>query len=300
MKMKKQSQKNKKQQTLRSFHEKWAQNPELALKQTLDSESSFQKWILDRNDFKDAEDAANQLKSYSRILDAGCGNGRVTALLASLLPEAKIVGIDIIDLDIPKNNTEQFPNVQFIYADLTEDLSHLGNFDYIYCQEVLHHTGNAKETFSNLVKILERNGKIAIYVYRKKAPVREFSDDFIREKISLMEYEDAMKACRQMAELGKRLTKLNTEVEVEDMPLLGIVKGKYTIQRLIYHFFMKCYWNPELSEEENAVINYDWYHPQNCSRHTMQEVLGWFENEDLEITWQFEDLYGITVHGVKK
>jgi SAM-dependent methyltransferase len=117
MKMKKQSQKNKKQQTHLSFRQKWAHNPELALMQTLDRDSSFQRWILDRNDFKDAEDAANQLKGYSRILDAGCGNGRVTALLASLLPEAKIVGIDIIDLDIPKKNTEQFPNVKFNYAD---------------------------------------------------------------------------------------------------------------------------------------------------------------------------------------
>ena len=119
MKMKKQSQKDKKQQTLQSFREKWAQNPDLALKQTLDSESSFQKWILERNGFKDAEDAANQLEGYSRILDAGCGNGRVTALLASLLPRAKILGIDIIDLDIPRRNTEQFPNVKFTNADLT-------------------------------------------------------------------------------------------------------------------------------------------------------------------------------------
>ena len=84
------------------------------------------------------------------------------------------------------------------------------------------------------------------------------------------------------------------------MSFLGIVKGKYTIQRLIYHFFMKCYWNPELSQEENAVINYDWYHPQICSKHNMEEVLGWFRDENLEVTWQFEDMYGITIHAVKK
>jgi SAM-dependent methyltransferase len=300
MKMKKGTSKSMENQTRRSFREKWAQNPELALKQTLDRKSSFQKWILERNGFKDADDAAEQLKLYSRILDAGCGNGRVTALLAHLVPKAKVIGVDIIDLDIPRANTEQFTNVEIIAADLTEDLLHLGKFDFIYCQEVLHHTGNPKKSFHNLVNILEDKGKIAVYVYRKKAPAREFMDDFLRKKISALDYEDAMKVCRQIAWLGKQLADVNTEIEVENMPFLGIVRGKYPIQRLIYHFFMKCYWNPELSQEENAVINYDWYHPQNSTRHTIEEVVGWFQDDKLEITWQFEDLYGITVHGARK
>ena len=287
-------------QTHRSFQEKWAQNPKLGVKQTLDENSDFQKWILERNGFRDAHDAAEQLKIYSRILDGGCGNGRVTGLLAHLAPRAKVVGVEIIDLEIPRANTEEFTNVEIRAADLTEDLSHLGSFDFIYCQEVLHHTGNPKKSFHNLVNILENNGKIAVYVYRKKSPAREFMDDYLRSKISALDYEAAMKVCRQIARLGKQLTEVNAEIEAEDMPFAGIVRGRYPVQRLIYHFFMKCYWNPELSDEENAVINYDWYHPQNSTRHTIEEVVSWFHDEKLAITWQFEDLYGITVHGEKK
>jgi hypothetical protein len=62
---------------------------------------------------------------------------------------------------------------------------------------------------------------------------------------------------------------------------------------------MKCYWNDELSFRENAVINYDWYHPQDCSRHTMEEVKNWFIDKNLEITHSYEDFYGITMHGIK-
>lgn len=301
MKMKKlKINESKSSQTRQTFSEKWSRNPEIAIKQTLDENSNFQQWILERNGFKDADDAAGRLKNCSRILDAGCGNGRVTALLAQLAPDANIVGIDIIDMSIPKKNNKQFKNVDLFSADLEKDLSHLGKFDFIYCQEVLHHTTDARLSFHNLINILESEGKIAIYVYRKKAPAREFMDDYMRNQISHLEYKEAMDVCRQITELGKKLADLNVEIEIDDMPFMGIARGKYQIQRLIYHFFMKCYWNPDLSDEENAVINYDWYYPQICSRHTMNEVLKWFHDEHLQITWKFEDMYGITVHGVKE
>jgi hypothetical protein len=109
-----------------------------------------------------------------------------------------------------------------------------------------------------------------------------------------------MAACRQIAELGRRLSQIEQEIEVGDIPVLGIEAGRYTPQRLLYYFFLKCYWNPTLSPEENAAINYDWYHPQHCSRHTMEEILGWFADAGLEVTWRREDLYGITVHGTKR
>jgi SAM-dependent methyltransferase len=294
-------QKNEKErQSYRSFCDKWTRNPRLGLKETLDERSNFQRWILGRNGFTDSKHAAYELKQYSRILDAGCGNGRVTALLALLAPTAKIIGVDIIDLEIAKKNTRQFSNIDFVPANLRENLSHLGTFDFIYCEEVLHHTGDAKASFKNLVRILKKNGKIAIYVYRKKAPSREFMDDYIGEQISELDYEKALEICREIARLGKRLSNLNVDIEVEDMPFIGIVAGKYPIQRFIYNFFMKCYWNPSLTEEENAVINYDWYHPQHRSRHTMEEVRAWFKDENLRVTWEFEDLYGITVHGVNE
>jgi len=296
---KKRERKDLKRQTQRSFSDKWTHNPTLALKQTLDEKSEIHKWILSRNGFRNAEDAWRHLRTYSRILDAGCGNGRVTALLATLCPQSRIVGVDIIDLAVARENTQPYPNVEMMSADLTQDLSHLGNFDFIYCQEVLHHTSDAAATFRSLVGILEKKGKIAIYVYRKKAPIREFVDDYLREKISNMDYGEAMETCRRVAGLGKGLSEVDAEVYVDEIPSLGIAKGKYPVQRLVYHFFMKCFWNPELTPEENAAINYDWYHPQNCSRHTMEEVLGWFGRNKLRVTWKHEDPYGITVHGVK-
>jgi len=287
-------------QTRRSFSDKWSRNPSIAVSQTLDPRSPFQTWILERNGYRSFKDAAGRLSDRRRILDAGCGNGRVTALLASLAPTATVVGIDMVDLSPARRNTRQFANVELRNANLRHSLRKLGLFDFIYCQEVLHHTGNARASFGNLCKILAPDGTIAIYVYRQKAPAREYMDDHIRARIAALPYAKAMAACRQITELGRRLSAVKREIAVDDLPLLGIQKGHYTPQRLLYNFFLKCYWNPALSFEENVVINYDWYHPQHCSRHTMSEVLSWFAAEGLKVRWRREDLYGITVHGTRK
>ena len=286
-------------QTHRSFSDKWTRNPSLGLKQTLDPNSMFQKWILERNGWSTGQALKDHLKGRRRILDAGCGNGRVTALLASLAPDTDVVGIDQIDLTPARENTRSFANISFQAADLREKLDAIGSFDFIYCQEVLHHTGDAQASFNNLASLLSTSGEIAIYVYRRKAPAREFMDDLVREKISSLPYEEAMLVCRQITELGRRLAEDQEEMVFDDIPSIGIEKGRYTFQRLLYNFFLKCYWNPDLTFEENAVVNYDWYHPSQCSRHTLEEVQGWFDQAGLRVTWKNEDLYGITMRGVR-
>jgi hypothetical protein len=84
---------------------------------------------------------------------------------------------------------------------------------------------------------------------------------------------------------------------VPEIAELGIEAGTYDVQRFVCHFLMKCFWSDEFDSEANGAINYDWYNPQDCSRHTIQEVLGWFVMADLEVVHQHVDPYGITVRG---
>jgi len=285
--------------TAQSFSDKWHKNTRLAFENTLDPNSETFRWITERNGFKNGEELKKYLSLKKRILDGGCGNGRVTALLRTYSdPETtEIVGIDLTAADIAEKNLAGFKNVNFYKKNLLDSLTSLGKFDFIYCQEVLHHTGNARKGFDNLVQILEKGGEIAIYVYKQKAPAREFVDDYVREKISRMDYETAMKHCRQITQLGKALTDQNIKLKIPPVDLLQISEGEYDLQRFIYHFFAKIFWNNEYNFEENAVINYDWYHPDNCTRHTIEEVREWFQQNRLTIVHEFVDHYGITVKG---
>lgn len=284
-------------QTIESFGQKWANNADLAFASTLNSNSEICQWILTRNGFKSLNDLNLWLGKNTRVLDAGCGNGRVSALFSNCLDStSKIVSIDI-NPEIAKVNLAQYLNVSVEYGDLTKNLNSFGLFDRIYCQEVLHHTSDPQNSFSNLCRQLAPNGEIAIYVYRKKAPIREFTDDFIRNKISHLSWKDAEIEMTQITRLAKILTDLEITINVPQIESLDIIEGEYTIQRFFYHFFMKAFWSPEISFGENVAINGDWYHPQISTRHTLDEVKQWFKENKLEITHEFEDFYGITVHG---
>jgi SAM-dependent methyltransferase len=288
--------------TEESFRNKWYKNPDTAFSETLRENSDIFNWILTRNGFQNKEALQDFLSNKQKVLDAGCGNGRVTALLRRYSDpvKTKIVGFDLVSSDIAKENLAGSENTFFYKKDLLEDLSDLGLFDFIYCQEVLHHTINPKQSFLNLVSLLENHGEIAIYVYKQKAPVREFVDDFIRTRISGLPYEEAMKVSEQITLFGKALAEQNKLIKIPAVDVLGIDEGEYDIQRLIYHFFMKCFWNAEMSMRDNIVINYDWYHPQNCTKHTVEEIREWFGSGNLSVTHEYVDFYGITMRGSKQ
>jgi SAM-dependent methyltransferase len=289
------------EQTFTSFRDKWEKNTQLAFSETLRQGSDIFNWILNRNGFDTSDSFAGWLSGRERILDGGCGNGRVTALLDRYAPPStEIVGVDLTAAAVARENLRYSPRVQIEQGDLLADLSHLGKFDLIYCQEVLHHTSDPKRSFLNLCSLLADKGEIAIYVYKQKAPIREYADDYIRDRISGLAYSEAMSLMTQVTELGKVLSELKVSVNVPEVKVLGIEAGSYDIQRFLYHYFLKCFWNPDLTYQENVAINYDWYHPQLCTRHTLDEIKGWFQDANLTVVHYCVDPYGITVRGIKK
>jgi SAM-dependent methyltransferase len=288
-------------QTKYSFGEKWKSSAKYQSGGLNAFDSDTIRWIHTRNGFSGIEKFASYLGQYNSILDAGCGNGRILGLLHDVLSkEHNLIGVDLAAADVAKINVGS-KGIQIFQGDLTDKrtLEQIPQPDFIYCQEVLHHTSDPLGSFSNLSELLAPGGEIAIYVYKKKAPVREFTDDFVRTLISDMSHDEAMELTKDFAEFGKALSNVNVSVEVPDLRLLGIEAGSYPIQRLLYHFFVKCYWNPELSDEDNNMINFDWYHPSLCSRHTLEEVLDWFSTNKLEVVHSYVDEYGITVRGKK-
>jgi SAM-dependent methyltransferase len=287
--------------TRTSFADKWRHNEKLAFEETLREGSEINQWILTRNGFENGAALRTFLASKKRILDAGCGNGRVTALLRQHSnPEStQVVAVDLVAADVARRNLAGYANIEVRAGDILGDLSNLGRFDFVYCQEVLHHTSDPERAFRNVAGLLEAGGEIAIYVYRRKAPVREFVDDYVRSRIASLPYDQAIRACEEITALGKALADLKTDVEVPAVQVLEIPAGRYDLQRFVYHFFMKCFWNKDLSFEANAAINYDWYHPQLSSRHTLSEVRDWFARAGLRIRHEHLDFYGITIRGVR-
>src|SRR5205823_2742976 len=109
-----------------------------------------------------------------------------------------------------------------------------------------------------------------------KGPVREFVDDFLREKIAPLEPAQAWRRMEALTVLARSLAKIDQELVVEeDFPELGITRGRMPVQRFVYQHVMKCFWNEGLSFDENVNVNFDWYHPRYAHRHTVEEVRAW-------------------------
>ena len=51
----------------------------------------------------------------------------------------------------------------------------------------------------------------------------------------------------------------------------------------------------ELTLEELNHVNFDWFTPKNCHRHTPEEVRSWFAGSDFTLTWFRVEPSGITV-----
>jgi arsenite methyltransferase len=188
---------------------------------------------------------------------------------------------------------------------LQESLSHLPFekpvFDIIFSEGVLHHTDNTQETFNHLCQSLRPGGLFMFYVYRKKSPVREFTDDYIRDRLQDMSPEEGWKELEGLTRLGMVLGELNVEVDVpENIDCLGIPAGKIDLQRLFYWHIFKAFYDPALSFEEMHHINFDWYAPKNAHRHSLDEVRQWCADNHLDIKREKEELSGITCVAQKR
>ena len=98
------------------------------------------------------------------ILDAGCGAGFKSLILAEANPSAKIVGIDLspesVDLAKQRLQIHGFRDAEFIVASI-EDLPTLGfTFDYINCDEVLYLLPDAAKGLQAMKAVLKPNGII--------------------------------------------------------------------------------------------------------------------------------------------
>jgi arsenite methyltransferase len=289
-------------QTENSFAYKWQR------RDTYESEefqTKTKQWLMDRYCGNDPARLNMWLAGASKIiLDAGCGAGWSALLFfGNLLNKHEYLGVDIsAAVDVARKRfAESNIKGDFLQCSLTDLPLEDESIDIIFSEGVLHHTDSTEESLKYLAKKLKKGGRFLFYVYKKKAVIREFTDDYVREAISQLNNEEAWEALKALTTLGISLGKLNIKVDVEeDIPYLGIKKGNYDLQRFFYWHVCKLYYDENLSFDAMNHINFDWYRPFNCHRHTPEEITRWCEESKLEIEHLDIQDSGITIVAVKK
>lgn len=284
-------------QTQSTFGFKWSK------RDTYDSpavQESVKRWLFERYCSGDPNVLPELLAGGRKlILDAGCGAGFAALLFfGEELRNHDYLGVDISDaVDVARTRfaEREYPG-DFVQASLDDDRLPGGAFDIVFSEGVLHHTDSTERSIRFLSDRLKRGGRFLFYVYAKKAVIREFTDDHIRRYLEQLSDEEAWEALYPLTKLGIALANVNQEIEVEeDIPCLGIKAGKLDLQRFFYWNICKAYVRPDYSLDEMNHVNFDWFRPLNCHRHTPEEVREFCEKANLEIECMNVEDAGITV-----
>jgi len=237
------------------------------------------------------------------ILDAGCGAGHSGRLFfGDHLHAHDYLGVDISDaVEVARQRFQEagLPG-DFLRVDLMDLPLPDHSCDLIFSEGVLHHTDSTERAVKHLARKVKPGGLFLFYVYARKGPVREFTDDALREALRPLSDEAAWEALMPLTKLGKALGDLHVTVDIpEDIPLLGIPKGPLDIQRLFYWHVCKDYYRPDWTLEEMNHVNFDWFRPLNCHRQTPEQVETWVREAGLALEALRVEEAGITVVAVR-
>ena len=186
-----------------------------------------------------AQKFKNFIGFKKKVLEVGCGTGQLS-IYFSLGTNNKIVGFDptIQSLNLAKNfaTKNEILNIEFVNADIFDDVLVDNYFDFVWCNGVLHHTKDPYKAFQIVTKSLKNEGYILVGLYNK----------FGRFRTILRKY-------------------------------LSKIFGLWFLE-----FIDPTLKNLKISDEERkSWIKDQYFHPIE-SLHTLDEVLEWFDNNDIE------------------
>ena len=204
------------------------------------------------------------------VLDVGCGMGRFAEVATRW--GARVVGVDLsAAAQVAAHNLAEREFLAF-QADVFALPFDLEAFDYIYSIGVLHHTPDCERAVKVLPQYLKPGGTLAVWLYSAYNPWYRFSDIYRRVtprlpaktlhgilSVMVPVVNGVDSALRVLPGIGR--------------PLSGFVRHLFPVNR-----------NP--IRDWRVLDTFDWYSPRYQSKHTYEQVFGWFEScgmEDLHV-----------------
>jgi len=101
------------------------------------------------------------------MLDAGCGSGEKTAVLARLCPNQNVVGLDlgVASQEQAIAKFGDMPNLDYVQGNIMQPPLKERQFDYGMSLGVLHHTPNTRQAFASFRRLLKQETTLMIWIY---------------------------------------------------------------------------------------------------------------------------------------
>jgi SAM-dependent methyltransferase len=111
------------------------------------------------------------------LLDVGCGKGGMANLIGRLIPEARVVGVNIDYHQLVTAWRHRDAGVEFVTAEAERLPFGAAAFDTIYAVEVLSHIIDKKAFVDELTRVLRSGGRVVLAVIALARPYRSFGPD---------------------------------------------------------------------------------------------------------------------------
>lgn len=288
-------------QTSDAFGFKWAKRDTFESDQ---GRARMREWLFERYGKVTQEPWFAEHGPSPVVVDAGCGAAlSAIELFGDALKKIHYVGVDVstaCEVAAARFSEMGYPGA-FVQADLGKLPFKPGSVDMVFSEGVLHHTDSTEKALAAVSALLKPGGRIMFYVYKKKGPIREFTDDYVREKMQRMTPKEGWEAMLPLTKLGIALGKLDAEIEIpEPIDLLEIPAGKINVQRLFYWHVFKAFYREDHTVDELNHINFDWFAPSNAHRQTPEQVREWCGKNGLVVERESIQEAGITIIAKKK
>lgn len=149
----------------RSFSTQWQEQRAGTFEcDTIYGESTAEELRVFLERFGLPTDATAALRGQ-RVLDAGCGSGRLTQSIAAHGAEA-VVGLDVSDsVEIANDRMGKRANALIVQGNLLEPPLKRRAFDLVWSEGVIHHTPDARRAFARLAELVKPGGRMYVWLY---------------------------------------------------------------------------------------------------------------------------------------
>ena len=259
--------------TFKFFNYKWARVPKWAKA----TDKIYREWYLERYGYEDFEGLKEFLANKSLILDAGCGLGRDAKMFAEANPKAKIVAVDQSEnaIKVAKESLKEY-NCKVVKDDIIT-FKWKDKFDFISCDQVVHHTPRPSKTIKNLFEQLNPGGILNFSVCRLKNRYRNRADDLIMQHAAKLSPEQLWKFAEAVTEFARALYNL----EIDDV---WFENNRYdNLQRFVHDNLFRTWYNPDIDFELSVSSNYDWFsgNPRFALKHIKSRLLKDISNYEI-------------------
>ena len=209
------------------------------------------------------------------LLDAGCGNGTLSARLA--LEGINVVAMDFSDGVVRAYQYQHFESrikeeaatrLNYLQGDLQHPPFPDNQFDLIYSDGVLHHTPDTRRTFLAVATKVKLGGRFFVWLYRSDTKgtetIKNILVKLVRVATAWMSYSNRLRLCYFSA----------------FSILLGV--------RVLHIFGWRG--RPVIPLRQKAINLFDTITPSYNHEHTPGEVEGWFREAG------YMDVKEVTIH----